>query len=192
MDKGKITNVRGDATDPQLTAPEEIVVITHCCNNENKWGRGFVLALNKKWKEPKQTYRNFCEGNRPFPNKAALNPILGKVCYAKINEHLVVANMIGQDGTVTEDNPKPVRYRALANCMAEVVGYIDMIQSQTDNPVVIHTPKFGSDLAGGDFRFILELIREIWVDVGIDVVIYEFEPDPEKWGPIEDDFFDEK
>ena len=98
--------------------------------------------------------------------------------------------MIGQDGTVSEDNPKPVRYRALANCMAEVVDYINMIKSQTDNPVVIHTPKFGSDLAGGDFRFILELIKEIWVNAGIDVVVYEFEPDPDKWGVISDNFFD--
>ena len=80
--------------------------------------------------------------------------------------------MIGQDGTVSPDNPKPVKYRALANAMGEVIGYIDMIQSQTVLPVVIHTCKFGSDLAGGRWEFIEELIKEIWVDAGIDVTVY--------------------
>ena len=177
MSKGKITNVRGDATSPQTTAPNEVVIIPHCCNNKGGWGKGFVLALSKKWGEPEQVYRRFCINNKGFP-------ILGKVCYSKINDHLVIANMIGQDGTVSADNPKPVKYWALANCMAEVVGYIDMIKNQTNNPVVIHTPKFGSDLAGGNWEFILELIDEIWCRVGIDVVVYEFESDSNKWGPL--------
>lgn len=167
MDNGTLRTVEGDATTPQKTAPNEIVFIPHCCNNLGKWGKGFVLALNQKWEKPQQVYRNFCEKNKSFP-------ILGKVCYAKIDNHLVIANMIGQDGTVSKDNPKPVKYKALANAMAEVVGYIEMIKKQTSNPVVIHCPKFGSKLAGGNFEFILELINEIWIESGIDVVVYEF------------------
>ena len=58
--------------------------------------------------------------------------------------------------------------------MRKIVNYISMIKKQTSNPVVIHTPKFGSELAGGCFDFILELIREIWLENGIDVVVYEF------------------
>lgn len=30
-------------------------------------------------------------------------------------------------------------------------------------------------MAGGDWDFILELIREIWLENGIDVIVYEFE-----------------
>ena len=178
MIKGKLTNVRGDATAPLKTVSNEIVMITHCCNDENKWGAGFVLALNKQWEQPEKVYRKFCERNAKLP-------ILGKVCYAKIHKQLVIANMIGQEGTVTADNPIPVKYKALVNCMAEVRAYIEMIMCQTSNPVVIHCPKFGSELAMGNWEFILELIREIWLESGIDVVVYEFEPDPEKWGVIE-------
>jgi hypothetical protein len=167
MKRGKLINVIGDATDPQRRRHDEIVVIPHCCNNENLWGAGFVLALNERWKEPEQVYRNFCEKNKNVP-------ILGKVCYAKISDKFIVANMIGQDGTVSRDNPKPVKYRHLANCMVEVVGYIEMIKTQTSGPVVIHTPMFGSGLAQGNFDFILELMREIWTDNGIDVVVYKF------------------
>ena len=149
----------------------------HCCNNKNEWGKGFVLALNKRWKEPEKVFRDFSTRDKTgyssnYP--VSRSPILGKTCYAKIDNHLVIANMIGQDGTESKDNPKPIKYKALANAMAEVFGYVEMIKSQTSNPVVIHCPKFGSDLAGGNWEFILELIREIWLENGIDVVVYEF------------------
>jgi hypothetical protein len=179
MTKGKLKNVLGDATEPQTTAPNEIVVIPHCCNNKGGWGAGFVLALSKKWHKPEKRYRDFFNANKTFP-------MLGKVCYAKVNKYIAIANMIGQDGYKSDTNPKPVKYWALASAMREVVSYIDMIQNRTNNSVIIHCPKFGSDLAGGDWRFILELIREIWLENGIDVVVYEFEPDKEKWGEIND------
>ncbi len=178
MIKGKLKNVRGDATEPQTTKPNEIVLIAHMCNDANRFGAGFTHALNKKWKEPGKVYSNFCERNKNVP-------ILGKVCYAKINSKLVIANMIGQNGTVSKDNPIPIKYKALINCMSEVAAYIELIQCQTSNPVVIHAPKFGSELAKGDWNFILELIREIWLENGIDVVVYEWESDKEKWGEIE-------
>lgn len=169
MDKGTLRTVEGDATDLQTTSPKEVVVIVHLCNNKNKWGKGFVLALSKKWKEPEQRYRDFCRDNSKVP-------ILGSTCFAKVDTFLVVANMIGQDGTVSPENPKPIKYKALANCMADVRAYIEMIQSQTSNPVVIHCPKFGSGLSGGCWDFVLELIREIWLEAGIDVVVYEYVP----------------
>lgn len=178
MSEGRLINVYGDATEPQKLRENEIVIISHCCNNLNKWGAGFVLALNKKWSKAEAVYRNFCERNISLP-------ILGKVCYAKINNHLIIANMIGQDGTVSLVNPKPIKYKALINCMAEIVAYTEMIIVQTANPVVIHCPKFGSDLAQGNWNFILELIEEIWLENGIDVVVYEFESNKDKWGPIE-------
>ena len=175
---GKLTVVKGDATEPQVSNPHEIAMVPHVCNDIGGWGKGFVMALSRKWSKPEDAYRSFCEMNGKLP-------ILGKVCYAKINNSLVIANMIGQKGTVSADNPIPIKYKALVNCMAEVVAYIEMIKSQTVNTVVIHCCKFGSDLAKGDWNFILELIREIWLENGIDVVVYEFEPDKEKWGPIE-------
>ena len=174
MNKGTLRNVKGDVTNPQKTDDKEIVIIPHCCNNLKIMGAGVAKALRDKWPLVFEVYEKM----------HALNPLpmLGKVSYAKIDNHLVVANMIGQDGTVSIYNPKPVKYRALANAMFEVVGYIEMIKAQTSNPVVIHACKFGSDLAKGDWNFILELIREIWLDAGIDVVVYEFEADENKWG----------
>jgi O-acetyl-ADP-ribose deacetylase (regulator of RNase III) len=168
MKKGKLRTVVGDVTNPQISSPYEISVISHVCNNENKFGAGFVLALSKKWAQPEKVYREFCEKNKGLP-------ILGKVCYAKIGNLFIIANMIAQDGTVSENNPKPIKYRALANCMAEVTDYINMIKTQRSNPVVIHAPKFGSGLAQATWEFVLELIEELWINEGLDVVIYNFE-----------------
>jgi hypothetical protein len=173
MEYGILKITEGDATEPQTTHDKEVVVIPHCCNNIGAWGAGFVLALSKKWEEPEKQYRSFCERNKMAGIQL---PILGKVNYAKINNFLVVANMIGQDGTVGPDNHRPVKYWALANAMREVVGYIDMIKAQTKNPVVIHCPKFGCALAGGEWEFVQALIEEIWLEAGIDVVVYEFVP----------------
>ncbi len=172
MDNGTLRTVKGDATEPQRTTDKEIVVIAHCCNNLGAWGKGFVLALSRKWEKPEKVYRDFCERNTMA---TIILPILGKVCYAKIDNHLVIANMIAQNSIVSADNPIPIKYKALTECMTEVVNYIEMIKKQTSNPVVIHCPKFGSLRAKGNWEFILELIREIWLEQGIDVVVYEFE-----------------
>ena len=172
--KGILRTVEGDATTPQTTHEKEIVIIPHVCNDEKIWGGGCVIALSKKWPEPEKMYRAFCDGVSPYPERNKNNPILGKNCSVKIDNHLTVMNMIAQDSIISKDNPKPIKYKALANAMEDVFGYVEMIKCQTSSPVVIHCPKFGSLRSGGNWEFILELIREIWLEQGIDVVVYEF------------------
>ena len=175
MNKGRLKTVKGDATCPQMTSNKEIVMIPHVCNNGGKsgvgvMGAGVALALRNKWSKVFEVYQQM--QNR---SSDGLTKQLGNNCYAKINEYLVVVNMIAQNGTVSADNPKPIKYEALISCMRKTVDYIEMIKKQVSNPVVIHACKFGSDLAGGTWGFILELIDEIWLEAGINVVVYEFE-----------------
>jgi len=164
--EGILRVVKGDVTNPQRAKDNEIVIIPHCCNNKKIWGGGFVIALSKKWKEPEKIYRDFF--NQQYPT-------LGHVCYAEVNKRLIVANMIGQDGIMADTNPKPIKYRDLANAMYNVFEYVEMVKSRTSDPVAIHAPKFGSLRAGGNWNFLLDLIAEIWIQNGIDVTIYEFE-----------------
>jgi len=49
-----IQYVKGDATTPQGDGHK---IIVHVCNDLGKWGKGFVLAISKRWKEPEATYR---------------------------------------------------------------------------------------------------------------------------------------
>ena len=179
---GTLRTIGGDVTSPQTTAPNEIAIIPHCCNTLGVMGAGVALALRKKWPGVYNEYK-MMEAMR-----------LGDVsCYIEDDGIVgpnqenpkvttIVYNMIGQLGTVSEDNPKPVKYWALAKAMLNIAKRCKNIRETWDwhpdwKPVpVIHCPKFGSDLAGGNWEFILELIREIWLEAGIDVVVYEYVP----------------
>ena len=51
-----IRYIKGDATCPQAAG---VKVIAHVCNDRGGWGRGFVLALSKRWEEPERAYREW-------------------------------------------------------------------------------------------------------------------------------------
>ena len=173
MNIGKLTVVQGDVTRPQYTAPNEIAVIPHVCNNGGEsgigvMGAGVAYALRKKWPSVYDEYKKM---EKESPD--GLRNRLGDVCFSKVSDNIVVANMVAQNSLVSFDNPIPLKYSALVKCMEKVRDRIE--KSITPDLIVIHTPKFGSKLAGGNENFVMELIREIWIESGINVVIYEFE-----------------
>ncbi|RKW18275.1 MAG: Appr-1-p processing protein, partial [Capnocytophaga sp.] len=45
----EIKYIKADATFPQS---EGNIIIPHICNDIGAWGKGFVLALSKRWKAP--------------------------------------------------------------------------------------------------------------------------------------------
>jgi O-acetyl-ADP-ribose deacetylase (regulator of RNase III) len=49
----QIHYVTGDATAPIGTGHK---IIAHVCNDIGAWGAGFVLALSKRWPQPKAEY----------------------------------------------------------------------------------------------------------------------------------------
>jgi O-acetyl-ADP-ribose deacetylase (regulator of RNase III) len=50
-----VTYVIGDATAPGGPGPG---VIAHVCNDSGGWGKGFVLAVSRRWPEPEAAYRS--------------------------------------------------------------------------------------------------------------------------------------
>lgn len=179
-EKGTLKVITGDVTDPQFTAPNEIAIIPHCCNNGGGeygigvMGAGVALALRKKWPAVFEVYQ---EMQYESP-KNGLRNRLGEICYVAIGDNIIVVNMIGQDGLKSVDNPKPVQYWALMKCMesvrTDILSTLHMFPEYEGKKAVIHTCEFGGLRAGGNFEFILELIKEQWIDHGIDVVIYKF------------------
>jgi len=94
---------------------------------------------------------------------------LGATQFVKLpDKKTVIANMIGQHGCGFRDGRPPIRYGALADCMQSVRNVALMAKAE------IHCPKFGSDLSGGDWKTVEQLILEFWVDNGINVTVYEF------------------
>jgi len=148
-----IIYINGDATKPKS---KDNKLIIHICNNIGYWGKGFVLALSKRWKEPEQKYRKI--------KKLELN----NVQFIKVEDDIWVANMIAQNGVnlFGKQFKKRIKYDALEECLSLV--YIYAITHKCS----IHMPKIGSGLAGGDWNIIERIIKQKLSN--IDVYIYEF------------------
>jgi hypothetical protein len=144
-----INYIVGDATLPQESGKK---VIIHIVNNQYKWGSGFVLAISKRWKQPEQVYRS------------QKQLVLGTVHYAKVDEDIVVANMIAQILPHPDNNwPRggfgeyyiPLSYHALEDCLIKVnEGCIKA-------NATIHAPRLGSGLAGGRWPIIESIINRV-------------------------------
>lgn len=82
-------SVKGDATNPQAEGPK---VIAHVCNDLGGWGKGFVLAISRKWPQPERDYRDW------HRHHADNDFALGAVRLVSVRADIWVANMIGQHG----------------------------------------------------------------------------------------------
>ena len=85
----------GDATAP-IGSGNKIIV--HVCNDVGAWGRGFVLAISKRWAEPEQRYRSWHKGQEKQPFA------LGEVQFVQVEDTIWIANLIGQRDIQALDN----------------------------------------------------------------------------------------
>lgn len=128
-----IQYVKGDATAPSVSGNK---VIVHVCNDIGGWGKGFVMALSAKWKEPEQSYRNWFHSKENF--------VLGEVQLVQVATDTWVANMIGQrDIKKDKDKNPPVRYEAIKAALAKVATFVKEKNGS------VHMPRIGCGLAGG-------------------------------------------
>ena len=153
----EIKYIQGDATNP---VGEGRKIITHICNDIGGWGRGFVLGLSSKWKEPEMEYRKWHRSHNNFH--------LGEVQFVKVQDGLCVANMIAQHKVWAENGIPPIRYDSLRLCLEKVCEMALRAEA------TVHMPKIGSGLAGGDWNIIEEIIKSELVQKGVNVTVYEF------------------
>lgn len=167
INRGLLRYVKGDATIPRGGAHR---ILMHICNDVGGWGRGFVVALAKRYPKTEQQYRIWyraqIDGRTPFK--------LGEVQMVELQSDLAVANMIAQHDTkpeVSNDGKvtPPIRYEALKNCLGKVA------KEAKDRNSSVHAPRLGAGLSGGDWAEIEKLIKEVLIDRGINVTIYDLE-----------------
>ncbi|MFE0515517.1 macro domain-containing protein [Streptomyces sp. NPDC058964] len=154
----EITYVRGDATAP---SGKGVKVIAHVCNDLGGWGKGFVLALSRRWPEPEARYRAWHRG------RAANDFGLGAVQLVRAERYVWVANMIGQRGTRTGSKGAPVRYEAIDTALARLADEVIELGAS------VHMPRIGCGLAGGKWSRIEPLVTERLVRRGIAVTVYD-------------------
>lgn len=159
IDLDQITYYKGDVlegiTENNI---DETRILLHICNNRGGWGAGFVLALSKKWKQPEMEYRE-C-----FRKK--INFELGKIQPVKIEDNIHVVNMVAQNGYRTVNNPTPLDYNALSECLNTVMVWID--ENNFISPV-IYCPKIGTGLSGGDWEHIKQILQNELSEIPIRV-----------------------
>ncbi|MEV0437144.1 macro domain-containing protein [Nocardia sp. NPDC050413] len=150
----------GDATAPSTTGP---AIIAHICNDLGRWGKGFVVAVSARWRQPERSFRDW------YKQRGANDFALGAVQFVPVAPHLHVANMIGQHGIRTSAGNPPIRYDAVGQCLSQLADFA------SSSDASVHMPRIGCGLAGGTWDRIEPLIRGHLSSRGITVVVYDLE-----------------
>lgn len=127
----------GDVT----TARKGMVI--HVCNDAGGWGAGVSGAIGKKWPQARQFYKSQTEYT------------LGKNLVVIVGD-VIVVNMIAQRGYAKKDRPVALDYEALQTCLDDVVDIAHLLGVS-----LIHMPKIGAGLSGGDWGQIEEMLIQL-------------------------------
>jgi len=152
----QIKYIKGNALEP---IGEGKKIIIHICNNENKWGAGFVLAITKKWDLPEREYRSLGKSKQK----------LGNVQFVIVENNIIIANMIAQDGLHMKDfDLPPVHYTALDVCLQRVYRLAQSMNAS------VHLPRIGVGLGRGRWEIIEFLLNDNLTKKDVEVVVYDF------------------
>uniref|UniRef100_A0AAU2JW88 Macro domain-containing protein n=1 Tax=Streptomyces sp. NBC_00049 TaxID=2903617 RepID=A0AAU2JW88_9ACTN len=150
--------IAGDATSPQAKGPK---IVAHVCNDLGGWGKGFVLAVSKRWPEPEAAYR-------AWHRERSKNDFeLGAVQLVRVKPDVWVANMVGQRGMRTGSGGPPIRYDAVARCLVALAVHAVELGAG------VHMPRIGCGLAGGTWTRIEPLIKDALCARDVAVTVYD-------------------
>lgn len=154
-----IRYIKGDATSPQAKG---VKVIAHVCNDLGGWGKGFVLAISKRWTAPEAAYRAW------HRDRASNDFGLGTVQFVQVDPYIWVANMVAQRGMKpSKKNGPPIRYDALDQCLQALAT------QALDLDATVHMPRIGCGLAGGKWSRVEPLIDSRLTARGVEVTVYD-------------------
>ncbi|MGP0066255.1 MAG: macro domain-containing protein [Isosphaeraceae bacterium] len=154
-----IRYIKGDATQPQARGNR---IIAHVCNDLGGWGKGFVLAISKRWPEPEAAYRAW------HKDRSKNDFGLGAIQLVPVERYIWVGNMIAQRGMKTGSNGPPIRYEAVRACLKGLAVEAEGLQAS------VHMPRIGCGLAGGPWEKIEPIILDELVSQGFEVTVYDF------------------
>lgn len=149
----------GDATNPVGAGP---FIIAHVVNDIGAWGAGFSGALSARSPKPEKVYRDW------HANPSQILPFeLGRTQITRIADDTLVMNMVAQNGLRGRNNPRPLRYDALAVCLR------DLAETARHKRSSVHMPRIGCGLAGGSWDVVGQLIEDTLVVHGVPVAVYD-------------------
>lgn len=154
----EIIYLKGDATNPKAEGNK---IIVHICNDIGGWGKGFVMAVSKRWRLPEQSYRNWYKSKENFS--------LGAVQFVQVETDIWVANLIGQHKINKDERGNaPIRYEAVLAGLDKIGVFA------VENNATVHMPRIGCGLAGGIWDQIEPLLNSAIASRDILITIYDF------------------
>jgi O-acetyl-ADP-ribose deacetylase (regulator of RNase III) len=158
IDMKPITYRTGDATAPVGDGPK---IICHVCNDAGRWGKGFVLAVSRRWSDPERRYRAWHAQGESAGFR------LGAIQVVHVEAELSVANMIAQHGTRPTDGSPPIRYDALRQCLERLADHAAPLNAS------VHMPRIGCGLAGGTWSEVEAIISGTLAVAEVPVHVYD-------------------
>jgi len=152
-----IEYVTADATAPTVAGPK---ILAHVCNDRGAWGKGFVIAISRRWPQPARNFKAWYQAHTDFQ--------LGAVQFVPVEVDFWVANMVAQHGLKPKQGQPLLQYDALATCLDRLA--LEALEWQAS----VHMPRIGCGLAGGDWTKIEPMIREKLLAHGVAVTVYDF------------------
>jgi O-acetyl-ADP-ribose deacetylase (regulator of RNase III) len=148
----------GDATAPVVDGEK---IICHVCNDIGGWGRGFVVAISKRWPEPEARYRAW------YQQGEAGGFRLGAIQLVEVEPGLSVANMIAQRDVRAIGGVPPIRYDALDSCLKSLAEHAAHVRAS------VHMPRIGCGLAGGKWPEVEAIVEATLCAAGVPVHVYD-------------------
>jgi hypothetical protein len=139
-------------------------IIGHCTNDLGIMSSGVAAALFKKWSDVRSKYIAWHKMNNDLGNKFEL----GKTQFVKVEDDIVVANIIGQHGVGRQNGNVPVRYDALREGCAYIRKACKFFSASAHFPYLM-----GCDLAGGNWEEVEKIIQEELIDHDVEVTVYD-------------------
>ena len=158
-----ITYHVGDLFEAIKKIQGKTIIIPHICNDVGAWGAGFVVPLGKHFPGAKRQYLNwYSQVKLKFGHDLILGDTSEIDCDYGDDNKVVIINMIAQSGLISKDNPNPINYTALSQCLKSISGFANKYLGKppTLRKIELHTCAFGTGLAGGRWDFISTLIEE--------------------------------
>jgi O-acetyl-ADP-ribose deacetylase (regulator of RNase III) len=154
-----INFIKGDATQPQVKGNK---IIAHVCNDLGGWGKGFVLAVSKRWPGPEASYRAW------HKDRSKNDFGLGQIQLVQVEPYVWVANLVAQRGMKTGSSGPPIRYDAVRACLKKLAVEAKVLGAG------VHMPRIGCGLAGGRWEQVEPIILDELASQGVEVTVYDF------------------
>jgi O-acetyl-ADP-ribose deacetylase (regulator of RNase III) len=163
-----IEYLKGDITKPILE--KGLNVIAHVCNDIGVMGAGVAKAIRNEYPNVYSAYQAWIrKSEHDVYNVVEQSlPKQGGIQVIKINDSLVVANLIAQSGIGNFFELQPARHEALHEALIRLREYIGVVDT------TIHMPRILCGLAGSSWNRVEPIIQCVFNgDEHVKIKVYD-------------------